>query len=146
MLKKIVPCAVAIAATFSPSLKGAVPSSAQEQISENQWGEIDAQALEELLQSNIPMILVDARSDKWFDGNLIQGAIRLPADAPDETIAQILPNKGQLVVVYCAGEGCPASKHLAKRLIELGYNNVVDYHHGIKEWMALNKPIQRVNN
>lgn len=105
---------------------------------------IDAQTLHQFIQSKTPMILVDARGDKYFDGILIETARRLPSDAPDDLITQLLPNKDQQIVVYCAGEGCPASEILANRLVEAGYTQVYDYHGGIKEWMSLNKPTTTV--
>lgn len=107
------------------------------------WGEVDANKLEAIITSNVPHELVDARTDKWFDGTLIRGAKRLPADASDETIAQTLPNKTEMVIVYCGGEKCPASKQLAQRLVDVGYKNVFDYHGGISEWKALGKPTQK---
>lgn len=107
------------------------------------WEEIDASKLETMINSEIPMELVDARTDKWFDGTLISGAKRLPADSSDMAIAQALPNKTELVVVYCGGEKCPASKQLAQRLVNVGYKNVFDYHGGISEWKALGKATQK---
>src|SRR5262245_46366120 len=58
---------------------------------EEKWGEIDTQGLEALLNSKVPLTIVDARSDKYFDGTLIRGARRLPAGSPQDLIAKILP-------------------------------------------------------
>lgn len=137
-------CAVALAISALPSETYAEAPSHEEETLPHQWGEIDTQGLEALLKAKTPIALVDARSDKWFDGTLIQGAQRLPAETAKREIEKILPNKNQLIVVYCAGEGCPASKNLAKRLLELGYKNIIDYHDGIQVWKAQNKPIEKV--
>jgi rhodanese-related sulfurtransferase len=137
-------CAVALAVTTLPHGACSATSSQHEDFIKHPWGEIDTQGLEALLKSRVPMTLVDARSDKWFDGILILGAQRLPSDAPEDVIKKTLPNKNQLVVVYCAGEVCDASKTLAKRLVDQGYKNVIDYHGGIHEWLANNKPIQKI--
>ena len=137
-------CAVALAVTTP--LQGACAGTLtqQEDTIKHPWGEIDTQGLEAMLNAKVPMTLVDARADKWFDGILILGAQRLPSDAHEDVIRKILPNKNQLVVVYCAGEGCDASKNLAKRLVGQGYENVIDYHGGTKEWLASHKPIQKI--
>lgn len=108
----------------------------------HQWGGIDTLGLEALLNADLSMTLVDARPDQWFDGMLIQGAERLPADATEHVMGKTLPHKNQLIVVYCAGEGCSSSHTLAKRLSDSGYENIIEYHGGIREWKALSKPIQ----
>ncbi|OJW51588.1 MAG: hypothetical protein BGO67_05020 [Alphaproteobacteria bacterium 41-28] len=102
--------------------------------------------LEALLDSKAPHALVDARTDKYFDGALIIGAERLPYDSDQTMIEKVLPNKKKLIIVYCGGGECPASKNLAKRLIELGYTNVIDYHGGMQEWESHNKPTQHINS
>jgi len=134
----------AVALNAIPEGVSAKESSYQENQSEVKWGEINTKGLEVLLHSKIPMTLVDARKDKYFDGTLILGAKRLPSDSTHEAIEEILPNKHQLTVVYCAGEGCEASKNLAKRLVEMGYISVIEYHDGIRKWKALRKPTQKV--
>lgn len=135
--------AAALFCLVCPSIQAS--SSSTEQGVQAAFKTIDAQTLHQLIQSQTPMVLVDARGDKYFDGVLIETAQRLPSDATDEIIAQALPNKDQQIVVYCAGEGCPASEILANRLVGAGYTQVYDYHGGMREWMSLNKPTTRVN-
>ena len=137
-------CAVALAISTLPH-GASMATSAQHEEAVQHWGQIDMQGLEELVNGKVPFSLVDARSDKWFDGTLIAGARRLPADASKETIEKTLPSKTELVVVYCGGEQCPASKTLAQRLADYGYKNIMDYHGGISEWKAQNKPIQKLD-
>ncbi len=106
-------------------------------------GTIDMLGLEALMNAKTPMVLIDARTDKYFDGTMIPGAKRLSIESPEADIEKLLPEKNMLIVVYCAGVGCPASKMLASRLMKEGYKNVIDYHHGIREWKANNKPIEK---
>lgn len=134
--------AAALFCLICPSVQAASPSS--EQGVQAGFKTIDAQTLHQWIQSQTPMILVDARGNKYFDGVLIETAQRLPSDASDDLITQLLPNKDQQIVVYCAGEGCPASEILANRLAVAGYTQVYDYHGGIKEWTSLNKPTTTV--
>lgn len=118
----------------------------RENISPAKWGVIDTRGLEALIKAKIPMVLVDARTDEWFDHTLIVSAERLPLDASSDTLKKILPHKDQLVVVYCAGEGCPTSKSLATRLVEEGYTCLIDYHEGIREWISHQNPIQKTRS
>lgn len=106
-------------------------------------GTIDMLGLEALIDAKTPMVLIDARTDKYFDGTLIAGAKRLHVESSQADVEKLLPEKNTLIVVYCAGIGCPASKMMASRLIKEGYKNVIDYHHGIREWKANNKPIEK---
>jgi len=139
-------CALVLAVSLLPYGVCAEFSSPQEETSRHQWREIDMQELETLLNSNTSFSLVDARSDKYFDGTLIRGAKRLPAESDQVTIESSLPNKNELIVVYCAGGKCPASKNLAKRLVGLGYTNVADYHGGMQDWIGNGKPTQNTKN
>jgi rhodanese-related sulfurtransferase len=124
-----------------PPAQAASPASQGEE-SAQPWKTIDIQGLEALLSSKDSFKIVDARSDKYFNGKLIPGAQRLPAESSEDEIQSVLPNKSELVVVYCGGAMCPASQTLAQRLVDMGYTNVVDYHGGIQEWVANNKPVQ----
>jgi len=117
-----------------------------EDISPVKWGVIDTRGLEALIKAKTPMALVDARTNEWFDHTLIVSAERLPLDASSEALKKILPRKDQLVVVYCAGEGCPTSKSLAKRLVEEGYTCLIDYHEGIRGWISHQNPIQKMRS
>lgn len=81
-----------------------------------------------------PMTVLDARSAKYFDNRLLPNAIWLPSDTAEAKITEVLPNKESLVVVYCAGVGCPASGWLFDKLTKMGYSNVYEYHGGINEW------------
>lgn len=98
------------------------------------YGHIDALGLKALLDSKISLDLLDARSDKYFHGEVIPSAKRLPSNSSLEEIKKTIGNKNQLIIVYCAGEGCEASKKLATILIQEGYKNIIDFHGGDREW------------
>jgi len=46
-----------------------------------------------MLDSGVPLILLDARSGKYDDGTSIPGALSLNAESKPEEIARILPKK-----------------------------------------------------
>ncbi|MBN9412674.1 MAG: rhodanese-like domain-containing protein [Candidatus Paracaedimonas acanthamoebae] len=116
---------------------------APNQAEEISCGTIDMLGLEALMKAKTPFVLIDARTDKYFDGTLISGATRLHIESTQEEIDNLLPEKNTLIVVYCAGVKCPASKMMASRLLKEGYKNIIDYHNGIREWKAHNKPIEK---
>jgi len=95
---------------------------------------LNTQALKTLLDSNIPLILLDARSGKYDDGLRIPGAHGIGAKPNDERLLQIVPSKDSLIVTYCSNLKCPASKTLVQHLKELGYKNILEYPHGIEAW------------
>ncbi|MGZ3634142.1 MAG: rhodanese-like domain-containing protein [Parachlamydiaceae bacterium] len=90
-----------------------------------------------------PMVVLDARTKPYFDGKLLPNAKWVPADAPEKDIQAAIPSKDSLVVVYCAGPGCPASGWLYDKLISLGYTNLYEYHAGINEWAKKGLPMSQ---
>jgi len=99
-------------------------------------GHIDANAVNALLRAGVPMVLLDARSGQYDDGRRIPTARSLNAQSPAEAIGKAIPSKEALVVTYCASVQCPASNKLAKRLLELGYTNIIEFPAGIAGWDA----------
>ena len=104
---------------------------------------VNTEGLSTLLQSKVPLKLFDARSGKYDDGQRIPGAQQLSANADEAVIAKAIPDKSGLVVTYCAGIKCPASKALADRLKKLGYTNVIEYPQGIAGWIAAGKAVDK---
>ena len=104
---------------------------------------IDAKGLKALLDTKAPMVLLDARSGKYDDGQRIPGAKQMNPDATDADIAKAAPSKDALIVAYCTSLKCPASKMLAENLVKLGYKNVIKYPGGIEEWVKLGNPVEK---
>jgi rhodanese-related sulfurtransferase len=97
-----------------------------------------------LLKAKTPLTVVDARSGKWDDGRRVPGAKNLSAASDEKDIAAALPDKKGLVVTYCANVKCGASPALAKRLKELGYENVMELPEGIEGWVAAGQAVEKV--
>lgn len=106
-------------------------------------GLINTPGLLALIQARAPMVLLDARSAKWDDGKRIPGAKSLTADASLNEIRKHIKSQDQLIVTYCSGLTCPASRNLSERLKKLGYKNVIEYPEGIKGWMEAGHPVER---
>jgi phage shock protein E len=98
------------------------------------YGHIDAKGLKALIDSQTTFTLLDARGNKWNDGNIIPGAQLASYEYSPEELDTIIPNKETLVVVYCYSFTCPLSPRLAQKLVDWGYTNVIEYPAGLKEW------------
>jgi rhodanese-related sulfurtransferase len=102
--------------------------------------------LEELkakLDSGADVTLVEALGEQYYRKAHLPGAINIPHKAVDELAPALLPDKDASIVVYCANGPCPNSAIAAKRLVELGYTDVSDYHEGKQEWIDAGLPTER---
>lgn len=104
---------------------------------------VNTSALATLIRTKVPVTILDARSGKYDDGKRVPGARQLSPTAKDEDIASALPDKQALIVTYCAGLTCPASKALAERLEKLGYANVIEYPEGIAGWTKAGNTVEQ---
>jgi rhodanese-related sulfurtransferase len=55
--------------------------------------------------------------------------------------ARATPAPRAPIVIYCSGGGCEDSHLLAKRLIELGYRNLLIYLDGFPDWTGKGRPV-----
>ena len=98
------------------------------------YKQINLEQMKKIVDSQAPVVIIDARTPKWDDGRRIPSALSMPADMPVELFAQFLPNKDKPLIIYCGGGNCPAARILCERLIAAGYSDVTEYAGGIKEW------------
>lgn len=85
--------------------------------------------------------LVDVLDNKHFREEHIKGAISLPLN-DIETRANKVLDKNEKIVVYCASFECQASTLAAKKLIAMGYKNVLDYKGGLKDYKEGDLPLR----
>ncbi len=109
------------------------------------YSEINTPALATLLNSGASVVVLDARTGQWDDGRRLPGAKALAPSATEAEALAAIGAKDALVVTYCSHEKCPASMHLANRLLELGFTNVLKYPEGIDDWQAKGHEIVRAN-
>ena len=76
-------------------------------------------------------IILDVRTAAEFDEKHIPGAINIPNEAIGTDAIPELPNKDQLILVYCRSGN--RSKQASEKLVKLGYTNVVEFG-GIIDW------------
>ena len=76
-------------------------------------------------------IILDVRTAAEFDEKHIPGAINIPNEAIGTEAIPELPDKDQLILVYCRSGN--RSKQASEKLVKLGYTNVVEFG-GIIDW------------
>ena len=76
-------------------------------------------------------IIVDARDQYEYDEGHIKDAIVIPYTDIEDMAEQKLPNKEQLILVYCRSGR--RSKIAAQSLADMGYTNVKEFG-GIIDW------------
>ena len=103
---------------------------------------INTVVLENMIESSIPMVLLDARSGKWDDKSRVPGARSLNDKSTKDEVAGIIKSKDTLVVTYCSSLKCGASNKLYIHLKKLGYKNVLEYPFGIKGWLEVGNDIE----
>ncbi len=105
---------------------------------------VNTSGLKTLIDSGVPLTVLDARSGQYDDGKRIPGALSLNADSKPEEIAKVLPNKEALIITYCSNLKCPASDMLYKHLKSLGYSNLLEYPEGIQGWVEAGNPVKSI--
>ena len=76
-------------------------------------------------------IILDVRRPDEFAEGHIPGAINVPNEEIGSVEITELPNKSQLILVYCRSGR--RSKEASEKLVKLGYTNIVEFG-GILDW------------
>ena len=76
-------------------------------------------------------IILDVRTKDEFASGHIPNAINIPNEVIGTTAIPSLPNKDQLILVYCRSGN--RSKQASEKLAALGYTNIVEFG-GINSW------------
>ena len=84
-----------------------------------------------LMDSESGYIIIDARTQEEYDQGHIPGAIMIPEYEIADRAEKELPDKNQLILVYCRSGR--RSKIAAEDLVKLGYTNVKEFG-GIIDW------------
>ena len=76
-------------------------------------------------------VILDVRTQEEFDAGHIPGAILIPNTEIANRAEQELPDKDQLLLVYCRSGN--RSKQASQILVELGYTHIREFG-GINDW------------
>lgn len=103
---------------------------------------IDAKRLEELQDDDA--VVLNVLGEESFSRQHIPGSKNAPEGADDfaDRIQDLVPDRGTHVVVYCQDEDCSASPRAAKKLVEMGYENVYDFEAGIQGWKESGRDVE----
>ena len=110
----------AAAATPTPTATAAV-----------EYKKISAADAKARMDSGDTIIILDVRTQEEYDAGHIAGAILIPNETIVDKQPELLPDLDAEILVYCRSGN--RSAQAAKKLIAIGYTNVVDFG-GIIDW------------
>lgn len=85
----------------------------------------------EMMEIESDYIILDVRRPDEFATGHIPNAINIPNESIGTDEISELPDKDQLILVYCRSGN--RSKQASQKLVKLGYTNVVEFG-GINDW------------
>lgn len=135
MNKKIILTVTVIILTAAV-LAGCIQKTNKEQTEATQvnigtYYQISQDEAKRIMDEESDYIIVDAREQSEYDEGHIKGAIVIPYTEIEQKAEELLPNKTQLILVYCRSGR--RSKIAAQSLANMGYKNVKEFG-GIIDW------------
>ena len=85
----------------------------------------------EIMELESNYIILDVRTPGEFAAGHIPGAINVPNESIADQGPSKLPDKNQLILVYCRSGS--RSKRASEKLAKIGYTNIVEFG-GINQW------------
>ena len=97
----------------------------------NTYRQITMEEAVDMMAQETGYIILDVRSPDEFAAGHIPGAINVPNETIGTAEIPELPDKDQLILVYCRSGR--RSKEASEKLVKLGYTNIVEFG-GILDW------------
>jgi ArsR family transcriptional regulator len=94
---------------------------------------ITIEGLLEMLENKESFKLVEVLGQAEYEKGHIPEAINIPLDELGKLAKQKLKKK-ETIVVYCASYTCHASTKAARKLLDLGYERILDFKGGKRWW------------
>ena len=104
-------------------------TSKQENI--NTYRQINMEEATKIMNNEKNYIILDVRRPDEFAEGHISNAINIPNENIGTEEIPELPNKNQLILVYCRSGR--RSKEASEKLVALGYTNIIEFG-GIIDW------------
>lgn len=120
-MKRIIPFLISVLLLTGCGISG--QSSSYQQIS--------MKKAMELMETEKNYIILDVRTQEEYAQKHIPGAICVPNETITTNEIPELPQKDQLILVYCRSGN--RSKQAAEKLAKLGYTNIMEFG-GIIDW------------
>ncbi|MBR5265323.1 MAG: rhodanese-like domain-containing protein [Clostridia bacterium] len=97
----------------------------------NGYISISAEKAKEMMDKEENYIILDVRNQDEYDEKHIPGAILIPNTEIEDRAEDELPDKNQLILVYCRSGN--RSKKASQILADMGYTNIKEFG-GINDW------------
>ena len=101
------------------------------QSEESTYHQINAEEAAAMMEEESGYLILDVRTAEEFSEKHIPGAINIPNETIGAEDIPELPDKEQLILVYCRSGN--RSKQASEKLVKLGYTNIVEFG-GINDW------------
>lgn len=102
-----------------------------ETMEKNTYTQITMTEAVEMMNTETNYIILDVRTHEEYNEGHIPGAICIPNETIGSEDLSALPDKNQLILVYCRSGN--RSKQASEKLVRLGYTNIVEFG-GIRDW------------
>lgn len=89
------------------------------------YHQIDGQSALDMMNNETDYIIIDVRTESEYQQGHIKNAINIPNESIDESVSEILTDKGQLLLVNCRSGN--RSKQASEKLAKLGYSNIYEF-------------------
>ena len=101
------------------------------QSEESTYRQVNAEEAATMMEEESSYISLDVRTAQEYSEKHIPGAINIPNETIGAEDIPELPDKEQLILVYCRSGN--RSKQASEKLVKLGYTNIVEFG-GINDW------------
>ena len=128
-MRKVV--AVLLLLVMASAVTGCGGDTADDRKEQAKYRRITADEAQVLMQREQNYLILDVRSPEEFAEGHIPHAINIPMDRIGEEPPQELPDRNQMIFVYCV-KGI-RSMNVANRLAHMGYKNIIEMG-GIQDW------------
>ena len=92
---------------------------------ESTYRQITAEEAAAMMEEESGYLILDVRTAGEYSEKHIPGAINVPNETIGNQDIPELPDKEQLILVYCRSGN--RSKQAAEKLVKLGYTNIVEF-------------------
>ncbi|MBE6115286.1 MAG: rhodanese-like domain-containing protein [Erysipelotrichaceae bacterium] len=103
----------------------------KEPMKEITYRQINSEQAIQMMAENEGYVILDVRTPAEYHEGHIEGAINVPNEEINDKEISRLPDKDQLIFVYCRSGN--RSKDASEKLVKLGYTNIVEFG-GINTW------------
>ena len=101
------------------------------QSEERTYRQVNAEEAATMREEESGYISLEVRTAQEYSEKHIPGAINIPNETIGTEDIPELPDKEQLILVYCRSGN--RSKQASEKLVKLGYTNIVEFG-GINDW------------